>query len=174
MTYRRGRKASVVPEPATSRTNWVWHPAAGLKLRAMRTQTYANHRALPHPVYLLAGPVLLMWVGFNLWQAVVQPSFGAWLTALGSAAILPVWFGARHNSQKMQDRIIRLEMQVRLARLLPTRDLAALTLPQLVALRFASERELPSLVERTLKGEFKKPDDIKRAITDWQADWLRV
>jgi hypothetical protein len=140
----------------------------------MRTQTYANHRALPHPVYLLAGPALLVWVGFNLWQAVVQPSSGAWLTALGSAAIMPVWFGARRNAPKMQDRIIRLEMQVRLARLMPTRDLAALTLPQLVALRFAGERELPSLVERTLKGEFKKPDDIKRAITDWQADWLRV
>jgi Family of unknown function (DUF6526) len=74
----------------------------------------------------------------------------------------------------MQDRIIRLEMQVRLARLLPQRDLAALTLPQLIALRFASDRELPALVERTLQGEFATPDAIKRAITDWQADWLRV
>ena len=140
----------------------------------MRTQTYANHRALPHPVYLLAGLALLMWVAFNLWQAVVQPSCGVWLTALGSASILPVWFGSRRNAQKMQDRIIRLERQVRLARLLPTRDLASLTLPQLVALRFASDREVPALVERILKGELQKPDDIKRAIIDWQADWLRV
>jgi hypothetical protein len=174
MTYRRGREASAVPDFPTGLRIGVWWLSAGWKLPTMRTQTYANHRALPHPVYLLAGPALLVWVGFNLWQAVAQPSLGAWLAAIGTAAILPVWFGARRNSQRMQDRIIRLEMQVRLARLLPTRDLSVLTLPQLVALRFASDRELPSLVERTLKGELQKPDDIKRAITDWQADWLRV
>ena len=140
----------------------------------MRTQTYATHRASVPPAYLLAGLVLLVWVVSNLWQAVVQPSWGAWMGAIGTAALLPTWFAARRSAQIMQDRIIRLEMQVRLARLLPNRDLAALTLPRLVALRFASDRELPSLVERTLKGEFKKPDEIKRAITDWQADWLRV
>jgi hypothetical protein len=45
---------------------------------------------------------------------------------------------------------------------------------QLIALRFAGDAELPGLVERTLKGEFEKPRDIKAAITDWQADWLRA
>ncbi len=139
----------------------------------MRTQTYANHRTTP-PVYLVAGVAILTWVGFNLYHAVLNPSCGAWLTAVGTTALLPVWFAARRNSQKMQDRIIRLEMQVRLARLLPGRDLAALTLGQLVALRFASDREMPALVERTLQGEFASADAIKRAVTDWQADWLRV
>ncbi len=139
----------------------------------MRTQTYANHRTIP-PVYLVAGVAILTWAGFNLYHAVLTPSCGAWLTAVGTTALLPVWFAARRNAQKMQDRIIRLEMQVRLARLLPGRDLAALTLGQLVALRFASDREMPALVERTLQGEFASADAIKRAVTDWQADWLRV
>ena len=140
----------------------------------MRTQTYANHRARIPLVHLLAGVAILTWAGFELWAAVRDPSCGAWLRAVGTTALLPVWFDARRNAQKMQDRIIRLEMQVRLARLLPGRDLAALLFPQVVALRFASDRELPSLVERVLKGDLRKPDEIKRAITDWQADWMRV
>ena len=116
---------------------------ANLRL-SMRTQTYANHRTIP-PVYLVAGVAILTWAGYNLYYAVLNPSCGAWLAAVGTTALLPVWFAARRNSQKMQDRIIRLEMEVRLARLLPGRDLAALTLGQLVALRFASDREMPAL-----------------------------
>lgn len=140
----------------------------------MRTQTYANHRANPPLIHVLAGTAILLWAGFELWQAVRDPSCGAWLRAVGATALLQVWFASRRNAQKMQDRIIRLEMQVRLARLLPGRDLAALLFPQVVALRFASDRELPALVERVLKGELRKPDEIKKAITDWQADWMRV
>jgi len=140
----------------------------------MKSQSYANHRALPKPIFVVAGVAILTWAGFNLWQAVGHPSCGAWLAAVGTTALLPVWFGARRNAQIMQDRIIRLEMHVRLARLLPGRDVSVLTLPQLVALRFASDREMPALVERTLAGELTTPDSIKRAVTDWQADWLRV
>jgi hypothetical protein len=140
----------------------------------MKSQSYANHRALPSPVYVVSGVAILAWAGFELYHAVLAPSCGAWLAAVGATSLLPVWYAARRNAQTMQDRIIRLEMQVRLARLLPNRDLAVLTLPQLVALRFASDREMPALVERTMTGEFKTPDAIKRAITDWQADWMRV
>ena len=140
----------------------------------MRSQTYANHRAPLNPVFVAAGAAVLAWAGYHLWQAVLAPSCGSWLAAAGTTGLLPIWFYARRNAQKMQDRIIRLEMHVRLARLLPGRDLVALTLPQLVALRFASDQELPTLVERTLKGELRTPDQIKRAVTDWQADWLRV
>ncbi len=140
----------------------------------MINQTYATHRARLNPVFVLAGVAILTWAAFMLWQAVLHPSCGAWLAAVGTTALLPVWFASRRNAQIMQDRLIRLEMHVRLARLLPHRDLSVLTLPQLVALRFASDREMPALVERTLQGEFATPDLIKRAITDWQADWLRV
>jgi hypothetical protein len=140
----------------------------------MRIQSYANHRRLPPPIYVVSGVAILTWAGFNLWHAVQVPSCGAWLAAVGTTAMLLVWYAARRNAQIMQDRIIRLEMQVRLARLLPGRDLSALTLPQVVALRFASDGELPALVERVLRGELAKPNDIKLAIVSWQADWLRV
>ncbi len=148
--------------------------ASGLPCAHMKSQTYANHRAMPPLPFVLAGVAILTWAGFNLWQAVRAPSCGAWLAGVGSAGLVVLWFYARHNSQIMQDRIIRLEMQVRLARLMPGRDLAALTMPQLIGLRFASDQELPTLIERTLKGELRTADQIKRAITDWQADWMRV
>lgn len=140
----------------------------------MKPQTYANHRALPGPAFVLAGVAILVWAGYQLYQAVCHPSGGAWLAAVGVTALLPVWFSARRSAQVVQDRIIRLEMHLRLARLLPGRDFAALTLPQLIALRFAGDGELPGLVDRTLKGDFATPDAIKRAVTAWQADWLRV
>jgi hypothetical protein len=140
----------------------------------MKPQTYANHRAIPHPAYGLAGVAILAWAGSQVWLAISHPSVSAWLAAVGTSALLVVWYTARRSAQITQDRIIRLEMQLRLARLMPGRELGALTLAHVIALRFASDAELPALVERTLAGEFANGDAIKRAITGWQADWLRV
>jgi hypothetical protein len=49
-----------------------------------------------------------------------------------------------------------------------------LRLGHLVALRFASDEELPCLVERCLSGELRSVDDVKRAITAWQPDYVRA
>jgi hypothetical protein len=43
-----------------------------------------------------------------------------------------------------------------------------------LALRFASDKELPTLVRRVLAGELATPDATKRAIRDWQPDYLRA
>ena len=74
---------------------------------------------------------------------------------------------------RLQDRIIRLEMQLRLARLGRSTDLARVSLRQLIALRFAGDGELPALLDRTV-ADGLTPDAIKRAITDWQPDLIRV
>ena len=74
---------------------------------------------------------------------------------------------------RLQNRIIRLEMQVRLARLGRERDLQRLTLPQIVALRFGADAELPALIDRAIT-ENLAPDAIKRAVSDWQGDYLRT
>jgi hypothetical protein len=49
-----------------------------------------------------------------------------------------------------------------------------LTVGQLVALRFAGDGELPALVKDTLDGKLATAKDIKLAIKNWQADWLRA
>jgi hypothetical protein len=83
----------------------------------------------------------------------------------------------RTNSLRVQDRIIRLEMQVRLRQVLPA-DLQArigeLSLSQLVSLRFASDAELPALTRRVLDEKLTDRKAIKMLVTDWQADSFRV
>jgi hypothetical protein len=44
---------------------------------------------------------------------------------------------------------------------------------QVFALRFASDEELPALVQRAL-NEHLTPDDIKKAVKNWLPDYMRV
>lgn len=142
-----------------------------------RPQTYDNHRSFPRALYLGAGIVILAetcWRGYvaateftgrNVWAAVV------------ALALLVAWHYARRSAQVVQDRVIRYEMRARLERLLGAgrrEAIERIELRDLIALRFASDRELPGLVARVEQGEFAGPDAIKRAVTSWQADWLRV
>jgi hypothetical protein len=92
-------------------------------------------------------------------------------------ALLILFFYARQFAVTVQDRIIRLELRLRMERLLPA-DLAGrfgeFEPQQLVALRFAGDAELPDLARRVLAGELRSNAQIKRQIKDWQADWLRA
>ena len=78
---------------------------------------------------------------------------------------------------RVQDRIIRLEMRLRLQQCLPA-DLRSrieeLTPGQLVALRFASDAELPELVREVVAGKLAARKDIKLRVKNWQGDWLRA
>ena len=76
----------------------------------------------------------------------------------------------------MQYRFIRLEERLRLTQLLsePLRSrIPELTEDQLVGLRFASDAEVPKLVERALSEKLTR-GDIKQAIQSWRPDHWRV
>jgi hypothetical protein len=77
---------------------------------------------------------------------------------------------------RLQDRIIKLEMRVRAASLLSAdqqRLLFQLDNKRIAALRFASDAELPALLQRTVKEQLK-PSDIKRAVKNWVPDFDRT
>src|SRR5262249_5637521 len=85
-------------------------------------------------------------------------------------------FTARLYALKVQNRVIRLEERLRLLALLPEAmkgRVEELTESQLIALRFASDDELPDLTERALKSAMG-PKEIKAAIKVWRPDYYRV
>lgn len=142
-----------------------------------RPQSIENHRSWPPLWFLAAGVVLLVEIGRATWLAVREPEFWNLWAVLLWVAVFLVWAASRGRAQLVQDRLIRLEMTLRLERLLGASrraEVARLALPQLVALRFASDAELPALVDEVLAGSLATPREIKRRVKDWQADWLRV
>lgn len=144
---------------------------------AERQQSYANHMRWFPPLHFFVLPVLLANVLNALRHVWLAPSLSTAFAALVAAALLLGVVLARVMANTVQDRVIRLEMRLRLAHLLPA-DLQAriadLTPAQLVALRFASDAELPGLVREVLAGKYGTQKEIKLQVKNWQADWLRA
>jgi hypothetical protein len=100
----------------------------------------------------------------------------AWILLLVAVLFFAALFLVRLYPLRAQDRIIRLEERLRLEAVLSTEfvpRIRELTEAQLIALRFASDRELPALVEKTLTAKMPARD-IKKAIVTWRADTFRV
>jgi hypothetical protein len=148
------------------------------------TQNFKNHARFDPPMHFFVMPILVS----NLIACIVITVAVAihhhelhmlllhiWLVIL-SLALLVLAVNSRLKDLKVQDRVIRLEERLRYAAVLPAAQAAAaasLTLRQIVALRFASDAELPALVSRTLK-EGLEPKHIKANIVTWRADHHRV
>jgi hypothetical protein len=84
---------------------------------------------------------------------------------------------SRGMALKVQDRVIRLEERLRFERMLPTdmhSRIGEFTTDQLVALRFASNAELPELARKVLDENVKGRKEIKRMIKTWRPDFLRA
>jgi hypothetical protein len=140
-------------------------------------QTYSNHARLFPLFHLFAAPILIANLLRALWQIVRAPSLSTVWGAVFAAGLVAGLTAARLMALTVQDRVIRLEMRLRLREALPA-DLQAripdLTRPQLIALRFASDAELPDLVRRVLAGSLGSAKEIKKAVTHWQGDYLRA
>ncbi|MBI4487055.1 MAG: hypothetical protein HY655_13685 [Acidobacteria bacterium] len=140
-------------------------------------QTYKNHARLRPSFHFFVVPVLLLNFFIAVWQLIQAPALGTAWGLVFAAALVVLAFVARGQAISVQDRVIRIEMRLRLQRLLPP-DLQPrindLTTRQLVALRFASDEELPDLVREVLAGNLPSQKSIKMRVKNWQADWLRA
>ncbi len=146
-------------------------------------QTYANHTRfdpLFHffllPVFALGVILSLIHFFYHLRESDMRDNIHSFLLIVLAVALLTLVLKVRFYSLKLQDRIIRLEERLRLSQLLsePLRSrIPELTEGQLCALRFASDAEVPKLVERALIEKLKRKD-IKTAIQNWRPDYFRV
>jgi hypothetical protein len=146
-------------------------------------QNFKNHARMDPPFHYIAAPILLLnfllvlaaTIYVATQHSIHELLLHIWLT-LVSFALVVVATNSRVKDLKVQDRVIRLEERLRYATLLSPAELtasASLTVPQIVALRFASDAELSGLVARTL-AENLTPKQIKESVVTWRPDTHRV
>jgi Family of unknown function (DUF6526) len=143
----------------------------------MQTQSYATHRNRPILTNAGALCILISLAAFVLRWFEIGGRYTMGLGLLGLVgAVMTLLAISRIYVTRLQDRIIKLEMKMRLAALLTPAQQALspnLTKRQIIALRFASDEELPGLLERAA-AERLSADQIKRAIRNWVPDWDRT
>ena len=142
-----------------------------------RPQSYANHRRFVPAFHFLTFGILginLLWRLYQTWRH-FGPGSVIDLLLAGALVLLALY--TRYFALRAQDRVIRLEERLRLARLLPA-DLhpriEEFRPSQLIALRFASDEELPQLARAVLEEGIRNRDLIKQRIRSWRADRMRV
>ena len=144
-------------------------------------QNFDNHVMLPKTGFVAAAVILVGVILAIVGLFLVTSTAGICL--IGTGAVLSGFgtiFGLgvlRSYATKLQDRIIRTEMHPRLKEILPPDlqgDIANLTMPQLIGLRFASDGEMPELVRKVVAENIEDRTAIKKMVRDWQGDYDRV
>lgn len=142
-----------------------------------KPQSYENH-ARWVPLYHFGISTILL-VNF-VWACYLLVKGPSWATILGvlmALSFVGMFYYLRTFALTVQDRVIRLEMRLKLQELLAA-DLkpriGELSRDQMIGLRFASDPELPGLVREVLEKKLSTRKEIKRRIKSWQADHLRA
>ncbi len=142
-----------------------------------KAQIAANHARYVPGFHFVTGTVVLLNLAWSLKTVVTGPSASAVQALVVSVVLLALFRYLRTFPLSVQDRLIRLEEQLRLERVLPT-DLRSrsseLTADQLIALRFASDAELPELVTRVMSERITTRRDIKGLVRQWRPDHMRA
>src|SRR5579864_9761876 len=138
-----------------------------------KPQTFANHTRwdpLFHffviPIFAIGLIMALIHFFAHITESDVREHVHAFLLILLALAFLILAFKTRLYALKVQDRVIRLEEQLRMMRLLPEplrSRIPELTEGQLCGLRFASDAELAKLAERAMNEKLSRAD-IKKSI----------
>jgi uncharacterized membrane protein YciS (DUF1049 family) len=144
----------------------------------MSEQSFKNHTRWLPPFHFFVLPVLLINVGFSIyWCVKAGFTVSSVLSVFVAVAIFMGFVMTRLMAMAVQDRVIRIEERLRLERLLPA-DLRSrvdeFTITQCVALRFASNPELPDLARKVLEEKLNNRKAIKQLIKIWRPDFDRA
>lgn len=145
----------------------------------MENQNYKNHVRYYVPHHFVFYPVLMALLGISCYfisKSTEQSMIWIFIAILFFMIGWLSFMLRQHYALNNQNRIVRLEMRFRYyvlthERLEKLED--RLSFEQISALRFASDEELPALVNRTL-NENLSPDDIKKSVKNWNSDHMRV
>jgi len=145
----------------------------------MENQNYKNHVRYYAPHHFLFYPVLMAMIGLSCYYASRRTEESLVWIFIAFILFMIGWLSfmlRQHYALNNQNRIVRLEMRFRYyvltnQRLEKLED--RLSFGQISALRFASDEELETLVDRTM-AENLSPDTIKKSITNWNPDHMRV
>ncbi|HEV2306700.1 MAG TPA: DUF6526 family protein [Candidatus Acidoferrales bacterium] len=144
----------------------------------MKQQDFSNHARFVPAFHFLALPILFLNFADQIYRIVhLGFSFDTVTALLLAIALILVALYARMFALTVQDRVIRLEMRLRLEQILSAElrpRIPQFTVNQLVALRFASDAELPELTRRVLEEKMDDRKAIKKLIKTWKADYLRA
>lgn len=140
-------------------------------------QNFKNHAKFVPAFHFVVGPIFIFYAVWTIVRMVKHFSADNVVAALVAIALLILSFEARLFALRVQDRVIRLEMRLRMRELLPA-DLQLripeFTVGQLIALRFAGDSELPGLARKVLEEKLNDGTAIKKMVQNWQPDMLRA
>ena len=140
-------------------------------------QSFENHARVLPAFHYVAFPLFAINFFFTLYQAVTAFSWSNLVAFALSVALILLFFVARVMALTVQDRVIRLEEQLRMRALLPADlqpHIGEFTVKQLIALRFASDNELPTLARKMLDKKIEDQKSIKKLVQHWRADYQRA
>jgi hypothetical protein len=144
----------------------------------MSEQNFKNHLRFVPLYHFFALPMLGINLVWSIYRWVVAGfSIGGLEWVLTSAALLLGVLYARLFALSVQDRVIRLEERLRYERVLGEElrwRADELMVNQFVALRFASDDELPTLMRKVLDEKVTGRKAIKQLIKNWRPDYLRA
>lgn len=142
-----------------------------------KVQNFENHNRLVPPYHMFVIPLFMINFIWRLVQLKDGITFASIMNVLLAIAFVILVLYARLFTLTVQDRVIRLEMRLRLERLLPPELRARIpefTVAQLISLRFAGDEELATLARQVLEEKLNDRKTIKKRIKNWQADFLRA
>jgi hypothetical protein len=140
-------------------------------------QSFKSHARYVPQFHFVLGAILVINLIWGIVQLVRTPSWETGRRAVMAWAFIQMFLSMRGFPIKVQDRVIRLEEQLRLQRVLPAdlkERIPEFTPDQLIALRFASDAELPALARKVLDQRLEQRSAIKGLIQNWRPDEMRA
>lgn len=139
-------------------------------------QNYKNHtRLVPIWHYVTSILLLAFLIGsiVNLCKADAQALYSAALLCVAAVILIIFYWFIRAFALRAQDRAIRAEENFRHYILTGKPFDKEIRLRHIIALRFASDEEMPALAKRAVAEKLSQKQ-IKQAIQNWRADYYRV